>query len=305
MTAEQKVAVKDTFNLARNLYVQGKYELCLAEIAKLNEMLPHYENSKEIGDYCEQGRELVKRQKDNDRREHEKAMLEEKIKAVIDNCREKLPQTASVEETSKCLAEAVELNPNHPSILEMVQNAAGREQEAKILAEQRAARDKKTAKGMAEYQKAKISYQKGLLAKSIKEYKRFIASTYPGVENAKTAARRDVASAEKQLAKKVSLYSDQCKALGDKGRFKEAYLACDLALKEDPTNEPVLQMRSEMLSNLRREIKAIYEDSVLEESMGNVDSAKEKWKKIKNDDLEFDDYAKKATVLLKKYGVGM
>jgi pSer/pThr/pTyr-binding forkhead associated (FHA) protein/tetratricopeptide (TPR) repeat protein len=305
LTAEQKVAVKDTFNLARNLYVQGKYELCLAEIAKLNEMLPHYENSKEIGDYCEQGRELVKRQKDNDDRAHKAAMLEEKMKTIIDNCKEKLPKTASVEETSKCLAEAVELNPNHPAIAEMIQNAAGREEEAKILAQQRAARDLRTAKGEAEYRKAKALYAKGLLFKSISEYRKFLATPYPNLDGARAAAKRDVASAELQLQKKVSFFSEQCKQLGEKGRYKEAYIACDQALKEDPANDAVKQMRSDMLSNLRREIKSVYEDSVLEESMGNVDSAKEKWKKIKNDDLDFDEYAAKATILLKKYGVGM
>ncbi len=49
-------------------------------------------------------------------------------------------------------------------------------------------------------------------------------------------------------------------------------------------------------------MKAIYEDSVLEESLGNVDSAKEKWKKIMKEDLETDDYFKKSKVLLRKYG---
>ena len=60
-----------------------------------------------------------------------------------------------------------------------------------------------------------------------------------------------------------------------------------------------------MLSSLRRDLKSIYEDSVLEESLGNVDSAKEKWKKIIKDDLDFEEYSKKARTLLKKYGVEM
>ncbi len=59
LTPEQKAAVKDSFNLARNLYVQGKYELCLTELAKVHENIPQYENSKELQSFCEQGRELV------------------------------------------------------------------------------------------------------------------------------------------------------------------------------------------------------------------------------------------------------
>ena len=59
-----------------------------------------------------------------------------------------------------------------------------------------------------------------------------------------------------------------------------------------------------MLSELRRELKGVYEDSVLEESLGNVDSAKEKWKKIVKDDLEKGEYGQKAKSKLQKYGIG-
>ncbi|NJL25011.1 MAG: hypothetical protein HC902_07445 [Calothrix sp. SM1_5_4] len=62
LTKEQKSVVKDSFNLARNLYVQGKYALCLTELAKLHEIIPQFENSKELQSFCDQGLELVKRQ---------------------------------------------------------------------------------------------------------------------------------------------------------------------------------------------------------------------------------------------------
>jgi hypothetical protein len=52
-------------------------------------------------------------------------------------------------------------------------------------------------------------------------------------------------------------------------------------------------------------MKTIYQDSVLEESLGNVDSAKEKWKKIIQEDLSFDDYTTKAKLKLQKYGAGL
>jgi hypothetical protein len=50
-------------------------------------------------------------------------------------------------------------------------------------------------------------------------------------------------------------------------------------------------------------MKNIYEDSVLEESLGNVDSAKEKWRRIMKEDLDFDEYTAKAKSKLQKYGV--
>jgi tetratricopeptide (TPR) repeat protein len=125
------------------------------------------------------------------------------------------------------------------------------------------------------------------------------------LNKAKESAQREVASIRGELNRKVMSYLDQCKAFGDKNQYKEAYLACEQALKEDPANDQAKTLQQRMLSSLRRDLKSIYEDSVLEESLGNVDSAKEKWKKIIKDDLDFEEYSKKAKILLLKYGVEM
>lgn len=303
LTTEQKNAVKDTFSLARNLYVQGKYELCLAELAKLHEMIPMYENSKELEAFCNQGRELVLRQKDIDRREKEKAMLEQQIATVIDGCKEKLKSQGTVDEVRECLAPAMELNPEHPAISEMIGAAQAREEEKKLRAKEKAARRAKMAKGEEAYQKAKQLYKQGKLAKSIHQFERFIKTPYPDLDKTKETAQREVASIRGELNRKVSSYLEQCKSYGDKNQYKEAYLACGQALKEDPSNEEVKTLQARMLGILHGNMKSIYEDSVLEESLGNVDSAQEKWKKIIKEDLDFDDYSQKSRTLLKKYGV--
>ncbi|MGZ3721672.1 MAG: hypothetical protein ACXVA9_01995 [Bdellovibrionales bacterium] len=60
---EEKEQVKYDFNLARNLYVKGKYELCLSQLEKVNQVVMVYENSSELKTFCLQGRELVMRQR--------------------------------------------------------------------------------------------------------------------------------------------------------------------------------------------------------------------------------------------------
>lgn len=305
LSPEQKTAVKDTFTLAKNLYMQGKYELCLAELAKLQQMIPIYENSKEVEAFCNQGRDLVIRQKDIDRREKEKALLEQQITTVVEGCKEKLKDRGTVDQVRECLAPAMELNPEHPAISEMIGSAQARQEEQKLLAQQRAARRAKMQKGEAAYAKAKDLYKQGKLSKSIREYQKFIETPYPDLSKTKESAQREVASIRTELNRKVSSYLEQCRGFGDKNQYKEAYLACDQALKEDPGNEQAKTLQAHMLANLRRDLKSIYEDSVLEESLGNVDSAKEKWKKIIKEDLDFDDYANKARTLLRKYGVEM
>lgn len=61
-------------------------------------------------------------------------------------------------------------------------------------------------------------------------------------------------------------------------------------------------MRSHSIEEMRKELKSIYEDSVLEESMGNVDGAKEKWKQIMDKSVPGDEYYNRAKRNTDKYG---
>jgi len=304
LTVEQKAVVKDSFNLARNLYVQGKYELCLTELAKVHELIPQHENSKELQSFCEQGRELVKRQRDLEYKERERAMIEQQITGHVEACKAKLSVHATVDETRQCMAEAMELDPEHHLITELIHTAQMREEERKFLAQQKAEINRKAAKGDAHYQKARGLYKSGKLAKAIAEYERFLDSTYPRIEEKKATARRELASIKQEMKSKVDQAMSECKALGSKQKYKEAYLACTKGLDEDPSNKEAKEYREQMLGELRRMMKNIYEDSVLEESLGNVDSAKEKWKLIMKENLDFDDYTSKARSKLQKYGGG-
>jgi pSer/pThr/pTyr-binding forkhead associated (FHA) protein/tetratricopeptide (TPR) repeat protein len=305
LTNEQKLTVKDSFNLARNLYVQGKYALCLTELAKLHEVIPQYENSKELQSFCEQGLELVRRQEDLERKEREKAMIESQINGYVESCKNKLKADATVDETRQCLAPAMELSPEHPAVVEMLHGAQIHEEERKFMAQQKAEREAKIASAVAHFNRAIATYKKGDLLKSVHDLEKFVGTSYPASGELKEKARRQIASIKKEIKVKVDAYLEECKAMAAKNRYKDAYLSCDKAVDQDPGNGEAKETRSRMLQELRRQMKTIYQDSVLEESLGNVDSAKEKWKKIIQEDLSFDDYTTKAKLKLQKYGAGL
>ncbi len=305
LKTEQKGVVKDSFALARNLYIQGKYALCLTELAKVHEIIPQFENSKELQSFCEQGLELVRRQEDTERKDRERIFIEQQISGYVENCKQKLTVTATIDETRQCLADAIVLAPEHALVVEMLDTALMREKERKSLDELKRAEEAKMQNGHAHFNKALKIYKNGKLAASIAEFERFVKTEYPRIADKKDEARRQIASIKKELTAKVEGLVAQCKQLGDKNKFKEAYTACDKAVEEDPSNSNARTYRDRILSDLRREMKTIYEDSVLEESLGNVDSAKEKWKKIMAEDIESDDYWQKAKSKLQKYGGGL
>ena len=302
LSKERQSVVKDSFNLARNLYVQGKYALCLTELAKVHEIIPQFQDSKELQSFCEQGLLLVQRAEDAERRERERQQLEQQISGFVDQCKTKLTPESTVDDTRACLAEAMVLAPDHPLIVEMIHTAQMNEEERKARAKLAAEESARAEKGEAHFRKADALYKKGRLSAAIEEFERFLRTDYPRDDDEKQKARRQVASIKQELQVKVSTLLEQCKGLGAKSKWRDAYIACDKAVDEDPGNKAAKAQRDQMLTELRKEMKVIYEDSVLEESLGNVDSAKEKWRKIIQENLDFDDYTKKAKSKLGKYG---
>lgn len=301
LSKEQQGVVKDTFKLATSLYVQGKYALCLTELAKLHGLIPQYDNSKELQSYCEQGLELVRRQEDLDRKESERQRIEQQISAIVEACKAKLTVDSTVDDTRLCLADAMVLAPEHALVIELLHTAQMREEERKFMIDQKRKEEERAAAGEKHFAKAMSIYRDGRLAASLSELEKFLDTEYPRDSARKAEARRQLAAIKKELKTKVDFHLDQCRSLGEKSRFREAWESCDQALQEEPKNKEARALRESMHGKLRKEMKSIYEDSVLEESLGNVDSAKEKWRKILSENLPFDEYSKKAKLKLEKY----
>lgn len=303
LSPEQKTAIKDSLGLARNLYVQGKYSLCLAELAKLHETIPFYDNSKELESFCIQGHELTQRKLDNDRKEREKAMVEQQIADITATCTEKYNNQGSVEEVRKCLAGAIELNPEHPKIIELIQRAEDRLREKELLAQRARERAQKRRSILNILELAQKYRDQGDLIKARSTYKRFISRADGSLSSQKSEAQRELASVSKTLEEKISLLMEKCRALGESEKYREAYQACDEAVKEDPSVKDAEALKEKYANTLRRQMKVLYQDAKLEESLGNLEAAKEKWKKIRAEDLESGSFYKKATIKLRQYGV--
>ena len=77
----------------------------------------------------------------------------------------------------------------------------------------------------------------------------------------------------------------------------------------DPENTGIQEKIDGFSLELKRQVRAIYQDSVIDENYGLIENtetkqgAKEKWKKITELDLEDGEYYRKAVTKLRRYGV--
>lgn len=305
LSEEQKTAVKDTFQLATNLYTKGKYELCLSELNKLHEIVPLYENSKELATFCELGSREVARLKEQERLSQQQAQIEAEIKAITQDCKAKVTEQTTLPEIEACLAPAIVHDPEHilvMHVIELVQINERKRQEEKDRINQYQSR---LAAGKSKYNQAERLYKQGRLADALNAYRSFLNGSYPSLSEEEGKAKRKLASVKKELEVKIKTLLDSCKEARNNGNYKDAYLTCKQATEEDPSNNVALKEMSLSESELKRVMKSMYEDSVLEESLGNIDAAKQKWSKIMESDLKGGEYYQKANRKLQKYGVGL
>jgi pSer/pThr/pTyr-binding forkhead associated (FHA) protein len=305
LTLEQKSAVKDMFNLSQQYFHSLRYELCLSELRKMHEIIPQYENSKELRTFCEQGAALLKQEKDREAQLKKKKETEQRIQAIVDTCASSIKASTTVESLKGCMSDAMELDPANPQIVALIERLERRDAERAQDKQRKAQVARRIAAGRRAFLKAHKLKAEDRLNDAAKQYKRFLAGGYPALSNEKNEAKRELASVKALLNQKVEALLTECEALKSNSQFKKAWQICDMATKESPKNEKANALKKETLSDLRKEMKSIYEDSILEESLGNVEAAKQKWKKIMAEDLEFDDYYKKAKRKLKKYGEGI
>ena len=295
----EKIFVKESFAQAQSLYAAGKYDACLVELNKVHLMIPNYEYSEDLQDFCEQGIELTKHRNEVDRINRATEKMTQEVASVVARCKKQLTEDSSVAETRSCLEPALIANPADPAIGELISAAKARVAEQKIVKERDHERKTREYICKSGVKHAKSLSESNKLAQAILAYDSVMGSSCADAN----IAKREVASIRVKLDAKISGFLKQCEDFGHKGQFKDAYKYCDRAVTEDPSNEAAKTRAAQMALELRHQIKNIYDDSVLEESLGNVDSAVEKWRRIVREDLDFDDYARKAKAQLEKYGM--
>ena len=308
LSEKQQTMVKQSYQLAKNYYMQGRYELARGEIAKLSEVIPEYLDSAEIDRLSGEAMSLQDQKRRIEMEERQKADIEQKIQAKVVECRPLAATTHSTERLEQCLISVLDLNPAHPEI-----------EKLRALVEQnrvqKAIQDSQQAETRALAARLRSLFEKAVSAESggdklgaIEIYAQVAQSRLPDHGDFKNRARRKVASIQSTITKSTERYTlDAEKAYKD-GDLKSAILSLRKARSLDPNNESLVEKINTISTELRKQMMALYQEGILEESFGNVEGtegkqgAKDKWRRILQLDVSDGEYFRKARSKLKKYG---
>lgn len=303
LSEPQKRMVRDSYNLAKNLALQKKWESAGDQLKKIHDVLPEgyedsYERMKEVEDYEHARLMVIDLQKEQKRIAENQRRLQE----IIVRCNEVANRTMSIPEIQQCVSEGQMIDPQNAQIDEFirrVQQRIDQQQQRQLSAAEHA---DAVARRKALFQKAVRLEKGGDLLGAIAAYEVFLKSTLPDPENLKAKARTSLETIRGSIKTEVSRRIASARTLQEQNKGKDAFIELEVAKKLDPTNQQTGELMDKIVKDLNSQLQAIYSDSVLEEGLGNIDAAKEKWRKILEIDRPNGEYYRRAKSKLRNYG---
>jgi pSer/pThr/pTyr-binding forkhead associated (FHA) protein len=302
LTLQQQKYIEDTYNLADSLFKRGKYEIALIEIRKIHDIVPQYKRSKDLEAFCQQAIDISRERDEIERMQEKEVEIRSQVNQIIEDCRRRLQTVPSVSSVERCLAPATELDPENAQAKSLIEKVR-REEEARDQKKAQNAAYNENVRRLTElYNKGVQEEKAGKLLDAVATYSKVIQSDLPDPKGLKGKAKTQMNAAKASIEKIISRSEDNATDLYSKEKFKEALDELQKALDLDPSNMKAKGLYDKIYNDLKKRLRAIYGDSVLEESLGNIEAAKQKWNSIIDMDLESGEYYQKAKRMLKKYG---
>ncbi len=301
LTPEQKNYVRDSYRLADSLFRQGKYEMARQETTKIHQLVANYEESKNIEKLAEVA---IQTQIDKNRaevREQEKRQSEEKIVQQVAFCRTKVSNVTEMEDIELCLSSVMSLNPEHPSIITFKNEVDRMISIREIRQSEKEEYQQRVARQKALFEKAQRIVRTLDYIQSVKALQDVMEARLPDPKGYKIQASRQIASIKTEMNQKLSVYLKDSETFKQKGNLKSAILELRKAKTIDPESRDLAKKEKQYISELKKQMQVLYQEGILEESVGEVETAKVKWKKILSSSVPDEEYYIKANIKLKKY----
>jgi tetratricopeptide (TPR) repeat protein len=215
----------------------------------------------------------------------------------------------TVDQMRECLVPMSQIDVTAPEYVRLTSEAEKLEKERQVKeAETKTAESE--VKQLAElFQSAEKIQNEGYAFKAIKQYKKVIDSPLLDPKKLKELAQKRIAFIEEKVAEKSVKGISQADALFQEGKLKAAVNLLRESQIYDPENRKIKDKIDYFSQELRRQTRSLYQEAIIDESYGIVDStetkqgAKDKWKRITEIDLDDGEYYKKAVIKLRRYGV--
>ncbi len=303
LSPDERSLVTQSVNMARLLREQNSFQMCLAKLGVVHKLLPlGHDGSLQLQSDCQAGElaELERQKQEDELKKAEELRI--KVQGLISNCEKLLSPNVKANDMDFCLMEAITLDPENAAVASLQMKAKEFERVRLEKERQRAILNSEFRKLQSIYNKAKTLDSAGVVFEAIDTYDLVIASNLVDYGGLKEKAKNDLAALNLKISQQQSVYIKEANDAQAKGEFKAAIVALEKAMKLVRKSPELKERHEQMMNELRKLMQPIYQEAILEESVGDVDSAKAKWRSIMASSLPAEEYFQKARIKLRKYG---
>lgn len=305
LPVEKQQIVKQTYSLATEYYMTGRFSQALQKLQELHSIIPAYEDSQQLMNYVQTAMEIKENQEKLRAQEEDEKRLRAMVKEVMDKCKamvEKERATITMDRLEACVQGALEHDPNNGEVEVLRQQVDALVQDRAIKAAQSAEQQAKIKAMEALYKRAVATEKRKRPLTAIGEYAKVVAAPLPDPNGRKRQAQRRIASIEKDVRNRQGALIKAAEAEYAKGNRKGAIQMLKKSIRVNPGNNRVDERITEIIAELRKDMQPIYHEGILEESVGNVDTARQKFTKILEISIAGEEYYDKAKMKMRKYG---
>lgn len=302
LSPEDKAYVEQTYTVSENYFRQGKFSNALDEIRKVRDKIKVYKESEMIHNASLEGITRMKELEEAEQRRQEEEQLRAKVQALIVECKPLVADGAIESEVRSCLIEAIRLDPENLVMKQMLADARATEEAKQVAAAN--AKERRRLAGLGEklFNSAVGIMKKGKVKKAIEAFESHISSKYPDPKGLKSKSKEYIGQLQSKIDAEVGTALSEAKAKTDSGDLKGAIERIRRARQFEPNITALIAEEQKLVAELEKQMRVLYQESVIEEGLGNIEAAKERWDKILSKDVGNGEYFKKATLKMKKYG---
>ncbi len=303
LTDMQKQLVINSYALANKMYKDSKYNIALSEIQKIHDLIPGYKDSKMIENLSLSAIETLKQQEEIVKMEKEQNMLKQKVESILVRCEKLSEGSLNKSGVQSCLEEVASIDPDNARMQIILQKVDKNIADKKSQEASRNRRAVSIRMGENLYKKAKNLHSRNRLLDAIDAYNKHINSSYLDPKNLKAKSKVEISKIKSSIGNTIKANIRNANSSARTGNYKRAILNLRKNLYLDPNHQESREKITSYTAELRKKTRALFQDAILEENMGNLESAKGKWKQITTMDIPDGEYMKKAKIKLKKYGL--
>ena len=309
LTPAQQKEVQEYYTLADQMMTQQKFDLALEKLNKIHQLIPEgYKDSKKMASEAEQSLLIIAQKQKDEESIKEEEERQAKIAEITKKCEKLLTPKVTMEEMNACLGPIAVIDATHPDYVRLSSAAEKIVNDRNVKDIEKKNIGDRINELRAQFKHAEKVQAEGYAFKAIKLYHEIETSILPDPDHLKNKAKNRISYITGKVSEKSAKGITQAEGFYQEGKLKAAVLALREALVYDPENQKIKDKIEIYTQELRHRMQTFYQEAIIDESYGMVDSteskqgAKDKWKKIIDLDLDDGEYYKKAVIKLRRYG---